>query len=108
MSDSFDADLQGRDLDTEGRQKVLMERNGRGPGGDEALARLAGQLSGAVFTTIDESTGIFEIALEEPDHESAVRRVINAVAAAGADDHVNIAEHADTKEHWKKDWNSEP
>ncbi len=102
MSDSFDADLQGRDLATEGRQTVLMERTGRGPGAEEAVSRLAEQLSGAVFTTIDESTGVFEIALEAPDREAALRRVIDAVAAAGADDHLLIAEHSGEREHWKK------
>ncbi len=102
MSDSFDADLQGRDLATEGRQTVLMERTDRGPGGDGAMSRLAEQLSGAVFTTVDEATGVFEIALEAPDREAALLRVINAVAAAGADDHVLIAEHSNEREHWRK------
>lgn len=108
MSDSFDRDLQGRDPDTESREKVLLERADRGLRGDEAMARLAEQLSGAVFTTIDESTGVVEVALEAPGHEAAVRRVIDAVAAAGADDHVFIAEHSGERQHWKKDWQSEP
>ena len=91
--DSFDADLKGQDLDLEGRQRILMERLNRGPRTEEALARLAQQLSGAVFTEVDEATGVFEIALEAPDHEAAVRRVIDAMAAAGADDHLLVAEN---------------
>lgn len=94
MSDSFDADLHGRDLAAEGRQTVLIERLGSpGPGFDGARDRLARQLSGAEFTDVDEATGVFEISLEAADRESAVTRVFNAVAAAGADDHLVIAEN---------------
>lgn len=101
MPDSFDADLHGRDLAAEGRQTVLMERLGSpGPGFDAARDRLAQQLSGAEFTDIDEATGVFEISLAAADRESAVRRVFDAVAAAGADDHVVIAEHSGIEGHW--------
>lgn len=101
MSDSFDQDLHGRDLPAEGRQTVLMERLGSpGPGFDGARDRLAQQLSGAEFTDVDEATGVFEITLAAADRESAVRRVFDAVAAAGADDHVVIAEHSGIEGHW--------
>ena len=101
MADSFDADLHGRDLVAEGRQTVLMERLGSaGPGFDGARDRLAKQLSGAEFTAIDEATGVFEITLEAADAESAVKRVFDAVAAAGTDDHMVIAEHSGIEGHW--------
>ena len=48
-----------------------------------------------------DDTGIFEIRLEAPDQEQALHRIWNAIAAAGADDHVNFAEHADIPQHWR-------
>ncbi len=109
MGDSFDADLHGRDLAAEGRQTVLIERLGsRGPGFDGARERLAKQLSGAEFTEVDEATGVFEITLKAADLESAVRRVFDAVAAAGADDHVVIAEHPEIEGHWIRRGREEP
>ena len=93
MSDSFDADLQSSDPALEGRHRVLMDRTDRGPGAVAAIDRMKQQLSGAIFTEIDESTGVFEIALEAPDREAALQRVVDAMAAAGADDHLLLAEH---------------
>jgi hypothetical protein len=46
-------------------------------------------------------TGIFEIALEAADREAALGRIWDAVAAAGADDHIAFAEHSDRPEHWR-------
>jgi hypothetical protein len=91
--DSYDDALQGNDRALEGRHLVLMERTDRGPGGDDAMARLAEALSGAIFNPVDESTGVFEIAVEAPDRAAALQRVVDAVAAAGADDHVLVAEN---------------
>ena len=95
--DSFDDALQGTDAATEGRHVILMERTARGPGAQEAIARLAQQLSGAVFNDIDEATGVFEIALDAPDREAALQRVVDAMAAAGADDHLLLAENPDAQ-----------
>ena len=93
MSDSFDADLQSSDPTLEGRHRILMERTDHGPGAAAAIDRMKQQLSGAAFTQIDEATGVFEIAVEAADRTSALERVVNAMAAAGADDHLLLAEH---------------
>jgi len=99
--DSFDADLHPPDPVAEGHRTVLMERLGAdGPGFAAARDRLAQQLSGARFETVDEATGVFEITLEAADLESAVKRVFDAMAAAGADDHMVIAEHPEIEGHW--------
>lgn len=92
-SDSFDADLHGSDPVAEGRQLILMERLGHaGPAFEDAKARLAQSLSGAELSPVDEATGVFEVSLEAETRGKALQRVIDAMAAAGADDHLVIAE----------------
>ena len=62
---------------------------------------LATVLADAEITEPDE-LGFFEIALEAGDQEAALETVWNAMAAAGADDHIFIAEHPDLPEHWRE------
>ena len=95
MPDSFDADLHGSSAELEGRHRILMERTDHGPGAAAAIDRMKQQLSGALFLEIDEATGVFEIAVEAADRTSALERVVDAMAAAGADDHLLLAEHTD-------------
>jgi hypothetical protein len=47
---------------------------------------------GQQLGTPDES-GLIEVTVEAPDEQSAIKQVIDAVAAAGVDDHFEIAEH---------------
>jgi hypothetical protein len=49
-----------------------------------------------------DELGVFEIVLEADDREAALQRVWDAVAAAGADDHVVFVEHPDLPEHWRR------
>jgi hypothetical protein len=80
--------------------RVAMQILEPGQPADEARERLAGALAGATVGEPD-ANGIFEIAVTAPDQEQALQRVWDAIAAAGADDHVAFAEHADVPEHWR-------
>ena len=51
--------------------------------------------------TEPDELGVFEIRLEAEDRERALNRVWDAVAAAGADDHMVFLEHPDLPEHWR-------
>jgi hypothetical protein len=48
-----------------------------------------------------DELGVFEITVQAADLESALRRVWDAVAAAGVDDHIVFLEHAELPEHWR-------
>jgi hypothetical protein len=67
----------------------------------KAREDLAAALSDAEVGEPDD-VGLFEIRLEAADQEDALRRVWDAVAAAGADDHVVFVEHPDLPEHWRR------
>jgi hypothetical protein len=67
---------------------------------EQARADLGRALPDATVTEPDE-TGTFEIRLEADDQEQALQRVWDAIAAAGADDHITFAEHPDLPEHWR-------
>jgi cell division septum initiation protein DivIVA len=75
----------------------MLERNERAERAWEELARVIGD---AQVSRPDE-TGIFEIRLEAADQEQALQRVWDAVALAGADDHIVFAEHPELPEHWR-------
>jgi hypothetical protein len=49
-----------------------------------------------------DSTGMFEISVDAADHEAALERIWNAVAAAGADEHIVFVEHPDLPQHWRR------
>ena len=40
-----------------------------------------------------DDAGVIEVTLDSADEDAAIQRVIDAIAAAGADDHFEIAEH---------------
>jgi len=81
-------------------QRVAMLRLHSGARADTALAELATALPGAETSPPDE-LGVFEIGMDAPDQEAALQRVWDAIAAAGADEHVVFLEHADMPEHWR-------
>jgi hypothetical protein len=76
---------------------VLLDR---GALSDEARSRVVGALDGGTATEPDE-TGAFEVSIECGSHEEALQRVWDAVAAAGADDHLAFLEHPALPEHWR-------
>jgi hypothetical protein len=82
------------------RHAVGMHTPHRNERAEQGHAALAAALAEAEVGEPD-ADGMFEIALEAPDREAALERVWNAVAAAGADDHIVFAEHPDVPEHWR-------
>ncbi len=81
-------------------QRVAMLRLDSGARADTALAELATALPDAETSPPDD-LGVFEITLDAPDQERALQRVWDAVAAAGADEHVVFLEHPDMPDHWR-------
>jgi hypothetical protein len=70
------------------------------PRAEEAIARLRAALPDARVDEPD-ATGVFAVHLRAPSFEEALHRVWDAIAAAGADDHVVFMEHPEIPEHWK-------
>jgi hypothetical protein len=70
------------------------------PRDQEAREQLAAALPGARVGEPDEA-GAFDITLDAEDQEDALRRVWDAVAASGTDDHIAFLEHPDLPEHWR-------
>jgi hypothetical protein len=72
------------------------------PRDQQARRELAAALPEAKVGEPDEF-GVFEIELEVEveDTEDALRRVWDAVAASGTDDHIVFMEHPDLPEHWR-------
>jgi hypothetical protein len=66
----------------------------------EAVDRLREQLGGEL--TDPDDCGVMEASVECEDQEEGLHHVWNAIAAAGADDHVCFLEHPDLPEHWKR------
>jgi hypothetical protein len=80
---------------------VAIQTLDRGPRAEAALQRLGDELgSGALHPP--DADGIVEVRVEADDFDGALRRVWNAIAAAGADDHLALAEHPDAPEHWRR------
>lgn len=80
---------------------AMLSLNPATEGDEEARERLAEALPDASVGEPDD-VGIFEIELEARDQEDALTQVWDAVAAAGADDHVVFAEHPELPEHWRR------
>ena len=79
---------------------MLMLHSGT-PRDQEARAELAAALPDADIGEPDEA-GVFEIGLDTDDLEDALRRIWDAVAASGTDDHIVFLEHPDLPEHWHR------
>jgi hypothetical protein len=71
----------------------LIAQHGRTPRDEEAREQVTEVLEDAEVGPIDDETGVFEIELEADSYDDAVLRVIDAMAAAGVDDHLMLAEH---------------
>jgi hypothetical protein len=76
---------------------LLDPRSAGGHEGREGLLRVLGEGS------LDEpdETGVFQARVDAPDQEGALQRVWNAIAEAGADDHIAFVEHPELPEHWR-------
>jgi hypothetical protein len=83
-----------------GRFAIGMVLLDRGVAADEACRQLASVLPGADCDVPDD-VGVFEVTLEADSQENALERVWDAVAAAGADDHVAFLEHPALPDHWR-------
>ena len=59
---------------------------------EHALENLREAMRDAVITGPDDA-GLIEVRLDAEDADAAIQRVIDGIAAAGADDHFEIAEH---------------
>jgi hypothetical protein len=70
------------------------------PKDQEARERLAAALPEAEVQEPDE-LGVFDVVLEAEGLEEALRKVWNAVAASGTDDHIVFLEHPELPEHWR-------
>jgi hypothetical protein len=70
------------------------------PRDQTARAELSAALPEATVSEPDD-VGVFEIELEADDQEDALRRVWDAVAASGTDDHIVFLEHPELPEHWR-------
>jgi hypothetical protein len=71
------------------------------PRDQQARAELAAALPEAKVGEPDE-VGVFEVELEAENLEDALRRIWDAVAASGTDDHIVFLEHPHLPEHWRR------
>src|SRR5260370_29406674 len=69
------------------------------PRDQEAREQLAAALPGAIVGEPDD-VGVFDAELEADDREDALRRVSDAVAASGTDEHLAFLEHPYLPQHW--------
>jgi hypothetical protein len=70
------------------------------PRDQEAREHLAAALPAGQVSNPDD-VGIFEVTIRADDLEDALRRVWDAVAASGTDDHLVFLEHPELPEHWR-------
>jgi len=79
---------------------MLMRHFGT-PRDQEAREQLAAALPEAEIGEPDE-VGVFEVAIDADDHEDALQRIWDGVAASGTDDHIVFLEHPELPEHWRQ------
>ncbi len=79
---------------------VALQCLDRGVACQRARERLSEQLG--VPVPDPDDVGIIEVQVQADDFEAALSRTWDAVAAAGADDHLAFAEHPDVPEHWRE------
>lgn len=79
---------------------IRIDDTAHGRADVEALRALLAQ-RGAPATAPDE-VGVFEVRVRAASREQALQEVFDAIAAAGADDHVAFLEHPDVPRHWRR------
>jgi hypothetical protein len=80
---------------------VALQCLDRGVRCERARQKIAENVGDDAMSDPDEGR-VFEVHVHADDFEGALARVWDAVAAAGADDHIVFAEHPDIPEHWKR------
>jgi hypothetical protein len=83
------------------RCSIGMVMLDRGALAEDARKRFVAALDGAAASEPDE-TGAFEVSVECQTQDEALNRVWDAVAAAGADDHIAFLEHPSLPDHWRR------
>ena len=68
---------------------------------NEAFERLKQQLPDARVENPEPDTGVFDVSFDAESREAALQRVLDALAAAGADDEIVFLEHPDVPGHWR-------
>jgi hypothetical protein len=85
-----------------GEQVATLVLEQPGPDAEAARERLADVLGSAVTVDApDPETGVFDVTLDAASRDDALKAVWNAIAAAGADDHILFLEHPDIPGHWR-------
>jgi hypothetical protein len=69
--------------------------------GEEVRGRFLEALGNPPATTPDD-TGTFEVTVEADKVDDALLKAWDAIAAAGADDHLVFLEHPDVPDHWRQ------
>jgi hypothetical protein len=84
------------------RERIgMLLLHGDTPRDLQAREQIAAALGEDADVGEPDELGVFEVALDAPDREAALQRMWDAVAAAGADDHVVFLEHPELPEHWR-------
>ena len=78
---------------------IGMQLTDRGLHAREAMERLRDILD--CHCDEPDGSGIFAVHVEADSFEEALNQAWDAMAAAGADDHVVFIEHPDIPQHWK-------
>jgi hypothetical protein len=78
----------------------LIHPDRRGPRTSACIDAVRRALPAAKVGEPDDA-GFFTAELDAESHEDATQKVFNGIAAAGADDHILIAEHPNVPEHWR-------
>jgi hypothetical protein len=78
----------------------MLLMHGATPRDLEARADLAAALPDAQIGEPDD-VGAFDVEIEAGDLDQALQRVWDAIASAGADDHVLFLEHPELPDHWR-------
>jgi hypothetical protein len=84
----------------EHRVGMLMLHYGT-PRDQEARRELQEALPDGVVGPPDD-IGVFEVIVDAEDREASLRKVWDAVAKSGTDDHIVFLEHPELPEHWRR------
>jgi hypothetical protein len=82
------------------RVGMLMMHYGT-PRDQQARRQLQEALPEGVVGPPDD-IGVFEVVVDAQDREDSLRKVWDAVAKSGTDDHIVFLEHPDLPEHWRR------